>query len=242
MVSRDRSYLWLCLAATAFTFTGFTVTYFGPIVAGAYPRVSPTVHLHGWSFFAWYLLLPLQAGLIAAKRTRIHRLLGYGSLALALVMFGTGLVVIGTQMRLAQAPDGDGFWRANGPAIGVTLILFVVCYALGLWYRRHREWHKRFLLLASAAGMGAAGFRIVMATAGFVPWASNVGILSTNALIIAAMLLEWRRGTGVHPAYRWGVPALILTEAGTMALTPTPVGAAIARMGASLGTLLAPLY
>ena len=27
------------------------------MIAGEYPKVSPTVHLHGWTFFAWYLLL-----------------------------------------------------------------------------------------------------------------------------------------------------------------------------------------
>ena len=60
-------YLWLCLSASFVAFLGFSFTYFGPVFAGNYPDVSPTVHLHGWTFFLWYLLLPLQAGLVASR-------------------------------------------------------------------------------------------------------------------------------------------------------------------------------
>lgn len=86
---------------------GCSFTYFGPMLAGDFPNTSPIVHLHGWTFFAWYLLLPFQAGLIAASRLRRHRAIGYGSIALAIGMTVTGLVVIGVQMKLAQQPGGD---------------------------------------------------------------------------------------------------------------------------------------
>lgn len=39
------------LAISATAFIGFTFTYFSPMAAGTYPSVSPTIHLHGWSFF-----------------------------------------------------------------------------------------------------------------------------------------------------------------------------------------------
>ena len=72
--SRDRSsYLWMCLALSGTAFFGFSLAYFGPMFAGSYPEVSPAVHVHGWSFFAWYLLLPLQAGLVRARRVQVHR-------------------------------------------------------------------------------------------------------------------------------------------------------------------------
>jgi hypothetical protein len=48
-------------------FWGFSYTYFTPVLAGAYPKVSPAVHVHGWSFFLWFLLL-----LVRHPRLRVY--------------------------------------------------------------------------------------------------------------------------------------------------------------------------
>lgn len=74
------------------------------------------VNLHGWAFFLWYGLLPLQAGLISFRRVSVHRVLGKASALLALAMVLTGLVVVGTQMELARQPGGSPFWQFLGPA------------------------------------------------------------------------------------------------------------------------------
>lgn len=239
---RASHYLWLCIAASFVTFLGFSFTYFGPMFAGNYPPASPTVHVHGWSFFAWYLLLPVQAGLISAGRIKLHRTLGYASIALANLMTFTGLVVIGVQMKLALQPDGSPFWRFLGPAIFTTLVLFIVYYALAVRFRRRRDIHKRLMLLASTAGLGAAGFRVVGRAIGFGSLAGALGILLPNLIIVAAMLIEWRRGEGVHPAYRWGLPLSVLVEGGVIVATPTAAGQSLSTVLAWLGTTLAPLY
>ena len=239
---RGSHYLWLCLSASVVTFLGFSFTYFGPMLRGEYPAISPTVHLHGWTFFAWYLLLPLQAGLISASRLRLHRALGYGSIALATVMTVTGLVVIGVQMKLALQPEGSAFWRFNGPAVFITLALFVVFYALALRFRRRRDVHKRLILLASVAALGAAGFRVVGRAIGFGPVSVVAGILLPNLITVAAVLIERRRGEGVHPVYRWGLPLSVLVEGGVMIATPTWAGQALSTALAWLGVVLARLY
>lgn len=237
-----RLYLWLSATTSAVVLLGFSFTYFGPIVRGEYPAVSPTVHVHGWTFFLWYLLLPLQAGLIATRRVALHRTLGVCSVALAVAMVGTGLVVVGTQMELARQPDASPFWQAMGPAIFITLVLFVVFFALAWHFRRQRELHKRFILLASTGALGAAAFRVVGRVIGFSATASAVGILAPNLIVVAAMLFEWRRGEGLHRVYRVGLPVSFLLEASTLLLTPTAAGRALAESLAWIGRLLAPLY
>jgi hypothetical protein len=239
---RGSHYFWLCVSASVVTFVGFSFTYFGPVLDGAYPPVSPTVHVHGWSFFIWYLLLPLQAGLIATSRVRLHRALGYASIALAVVMTVTALVVIGVQMQLAQQPDGSPFWKFLGPGIFSTLVLFVAFYALAVRCRRTRDLHKRFMLLASAAALGAAGFRVLGKAIGFGPVAGVGGILLPNLIVVAAMFIEWRRGEGVHRVYRWGLPISVLTEGAVILATPTAAGQALSAALAWLGVVLAPLY
>jgi hypothetical protein len=240
-LTRSR-YFWLCLATSAVTFTGFWFSYFGPMLAGNYQQVSATVHLHGWTFFLWYLLLPLQAGLVAGRQVKLHRTLGYTSIGLALLMTFTGLVVIGTQMKLAQAPDGNPFWKVMGPGVFSTLVLFAVCYALAIRYRRQKEHHRRLMLLASTGGLGAAGFRLLGQIIGFGPAAGIGGIILPNLIIVAAMLIEWRRGEGVHPVYRWGLPISVVTELLMIFGTTTPAGQAVSSALAWLGTVLAPLY
>jgi hypothetical protein len=57
-------YLGLALGMSVTAYWGFAYTYFTAVLAGTYPEVSPAVHVHGWSFFLWFLLLPFQALLI----------------------------------------------------------------------------------------------------------------------------------------------------------------------------------
>jgi hypothetical protein len=210
--------------------------------AGEYTVASPTVHLHGWTFFAWYLLLPFQTGLISASRLRLHRPLGSGSIALATVMTLTGLVVIGVQMKLAQQPDGSPFWQFLGPAVFITLFLFVVFYALALRFRRNSDFHKRLILLSSTAALGAAGFRVLGRVIGVGPVAGVGGILLPHLIIVSAIMVEGRRGEGVHPVYRWGLPLSVFAEGGVIVATPTAAGQLRSTALAGLGATLAPLY
>lgn len=235
------SYLWLCLAASVITFVGFSFTYFRPMITGEYPEVSPAVHIHGWSFFLWYLLLPVQAGLVKSKRVGLHRTLGYSSLGLAAVMIATGMIVIGVQMDLAQQPGGSPFWQALGPGIFSTLVLFGAFYALAIRYRRKRELHKRLMLLASTGGMGAAGFRIMAEIIGPGFTAGVAGILLPNLIIVAAMVLEARRDR-IHKVYLWGLPISVATQIGVILVTPTRVGGVLADVLAWIGRGVGPLY
>lgn len=235
-------YLWLALSASAVTFTGFWFTYFSPMIGGQYPEVSPTVHLHGWTFFLWYLLLPFQAGLIRSKRVALHRRLGYASIGLAAAMIITGMVVIGVQMELASQPDGSPFWQALGPGVFVTLVLFAGFYVLAIRSRKDRELHRRFILLASTGGLGAASFRVVSQILGPGFAAGFIGILLPNIIILAAIVVDLRRGGGVHRAYRWGLPASVALEAGVILSTPYLPGRLLSEGLAGVGRVLGFLY
>jgi hypothetical protein len=241
---RQSSYLWLCLAISATAYYGFSFTYFGPMLAGEYPDASPTVHVHGWTFFLWYLVLPLQAGLIKLRRVAWHRALGTMSVALAIAMIGTGMVVIGTQMRASLRPDGPEFWKAMGPAVFATLVLFAVFYTLGVLARGDRDRHRRLMLLASTGGLGAAGFRIASQYMGSASLTSvvAVGILAPNLFVLVAMAVDWRRGRGIHRVYRYGLPISVGLEAAAFLIASTPVGRGLAEALAWIGSITAPLY
>lgn len=239
---RDAQYLWMALAISFTTFAGFWFTYFGPHLRGTYERAAVAVHVHGWSFFGWYLLLPLQAGLIHARRVRLHRTLGWASLALATLMVATGLLVLGVQMQAALASPQPTFFALFGPMIFATLVLFAGFYTAALRLRRNGAYHKRLVLVAGAAGMGAAMFRLLGALFGPISWDATGGMLATNLFIVWGMVHDLRRDRRVHPAYQIGLAVCLAVELGAWVLTPTPVGQALARGLAWIGRTGAFLY
>lgn len=232
----------MALAISVTTFAGFWFTYFGPGLRGTYPDAAMAVHVHGWSFFGWYLLLPFQAALIHTRRVRLHRTLGWASMVLATLMVASGLLVLGVQMQAAESAAEPTFFGLFGQMIFATLVLFAAFYVAALRWRRNGAYHKRLVLVASAAGMGAAMFRLVSAIVGQVLWAAPVGILATNAFIIWGIVHDWRTEPRVHPVYRIGLVACVALELGAWLLTPTPVGVAFAQSLAWVGRAGAVLY
>ncbi|MFN0011814.1 MAG: hypothetical protein ACKVS8_09250 [Phycisphaerales bacterium] len=185
---RDRFFLWTSFAIGVTVLGGFWFTYFGPILSGNRAPDAAAVHLHGWTFFAWYALLMVQAGLAQSRRLSLHRTLGGMSVALASLMAGTGLLVVG--VRMADASDtGDPFWSASGPAIFATLVLFVIFYVAALRMRRRPDWHKRLIIIASVGGMGAATFRLCMVLFG-PDSAMWLGLLGSNLFLAAGMVRD----------------------------------------------------
>ena len=84
----------VALVMCGLVFLGFFLSYFGPMLSGVGPPMTPLVHVHGATLFAWYLLLPVQASLIGAGSHWIHRNLGWASIGLVVLMFGTGVLLL----------------------------------------------------------------------------------------------------------------------------------------------------
>lgn len=239
---RRSFYLWIAVVMSCTAFLGFWFTYFGPLFRGRYPEVSATVHLHGWSFFLWFLLFPAQAGLIRVRQVKVHRTLGHTSVVLAAIMVGSGLVVAAVQIDRALSPDGSPFWDFMGLPILSLLVLFSVFYAVAIRRRRIPADHKRLMLLASTAALPAATFRILTRAIGFEQWVSVVGFYLPVLFLVAAIVYDYRRGETLHRVYQWGIPAWILLT-GTMFVAAATPGGDVLKQGLGwVGRVVAPLY
>jgi hypothetical protein len=239
---RDSFHLWTATALSGTVLVGFWFTYFGPIFRGSYPDVSPIVHVHGWSFFAWYALLTAQAGLIRSGHVALHRTLGFASIALAAIMIGVGLIVSTVRVHMALEAGGDPFWTFMGLPIFSIWVLFTAFYSAALVRRRRAAEHKRLMLLASAVALGAATFRIFVQVLGFTPWVAIVGTLAPIGFIGAAMIYDRRRLGSVHRVYVWGLTAILAVVGGAFVLGVHPGGAVASRGVAWVGNVLTPLY
>jgi hypothetical protein len=173
---------------------------------------------------------------------QLHRTLGYASLALASVMVLTGMTVLGVQMRDALAAAKPSFWLFAGPAIFSTMLLFAVFYTAAVLMRRKTAWHKRLIVVASSAGMGAATFRVLTVIFGDKEWIAPAGIVATNLFIVLGIVIDVVRERRVHRAWLIGLPICFVVEMGILYATPTAAGRLLSRALASLGAALGFLY
>jgi hypothetical protein len=251
--SRTRSwiYLGLALGMSATAFWGFAYTYFMPVLTGSYPEVSPAVHVHGWSFFLWFLLLPVQTLLMATSRRHTHMTLGGASVALAVVMVFTGILV--ASVRIDQglsATDPDeftAFWKLFGQLIMYNMVLFVGFYGTAIARRTDPDLHKRMMVLASASVLPAAIFRIIVGLGGFYwletpGWVMPACMLLPSVFIVAAMVYDRITRGAVHGAYKIGLAALLLLYGFGLVTAGTPVGDAMSRIMALFGHVFGFLY
>jgi hypothetical protein len=241
----------LCLAMSATAYWGFAYTYFIPNLSGAYPKVSPAVHVHGWSFFLWYLLLPFQVSLIATHRRRLHMTLGSASLVLAGVMVFSGVLVASVHIEEGlSAVDPDEFttfWKEFGQLIMYNMMLFVGFYAAAMVRRDQPAVHKRMMILASASALVAALFRIIVGVAGFYWLATPGWVLPTAfflpALFIGVGMLHDRASRGsVHSTYLVGLLILISVHGFGLVTAGTRLGEVASRVMATFAHLFGGLY
>lgn len=215
--THSRFFLGMAIAATAVVFAGFAPTYYlrsishvarypsGQVVSSTLPLL---IHVHALVSTAWLLLLFTQTWLVSTDRVSTHRKLGVAGAGL-----GLGLVVLGVLTALRGARDG---WNPGGPfhdSIGflaVTLgdvLLFSGFVVAALYWRRRPEWHKRFMLLGTLAGlMWPAITRMPL----IAPHPGRMfGLLI--ALVVALPMRDYVTERRLHPASTWGAVAILLS-------------------------------
>lgn len=204
----------LALLMSATVFAGFAFTYFGPVVGGTYPRAGVPLHVHGWSFFLWYLLLPIQAVLVARGKYTRHRTLGLISIVLVALMTLTGVLVLTVRVEEAVRNGTPRIWLLYGPLFLSILVLFTTFYAVAIYMavKNRLQAHKRLIIVASAVGLAAGFSRVIMLMSGFHPLSIPAGSLGGGLFIIMGMLYDWRTRQAVHPVYVIGFAVLLLVE------------------------------
>jgi hypothetical protein len=208
LASSDRRFfLTISIVIALVVFAGFAPTYY---LRGYYQTEPlPSVFaIHGAVFSAWVVLFVVQAALVSACRTDIHRKLGVVGGLLAALM-----VVMGYQAAIAAARRGFSTPGLPPPLVFLAvpifdLVVFPALVGSALWYRRNPAAHKRLMLLAMLAVITAAIARLP----GVLPFGPPAFFGLTDLFLIAGMAWDkWTRGR-VHPAYIWGGLFLVLSQ------------------------------
>lgn len=230
------------ISATAFA--GFSFTYFGPMIGGSYPPAGFPLHVHGVSFFLWYLLLPLQAVLVAKGRFALHMTLGRLSVLLVAAMVVTGVLVLSVRVEEAMRNGAPQIWLLYGPLILSNLILFVCFYAAAVYMalKDRLQAHKRLIVVASAAALGAGFFRLILFLSDFHPLSLPIGVLASNVFVVIGIVYDWLTRRTVHRVYWIGLAALVAVELSLLPQLNEEVVAWINQGLAAVGEHLGVLY
>lgn len=212
----------LGLWAFLLTFIGFSPTFY--LRKGGMEPLPFYIVLHGVLASIWVLFFLLQAGLISARRHKLHATLGLISLPLCLAVAATGAVVALRSIAHRDNPIWGVCLSLNN-VIGLVLFVF-----LGLRSRNRPDHHKRFMVLAIVPFLGPAAAR--WNYAGFVPeWGPPVLLF---APMIALFVYDYLSRKSIHPVTLIGFPCIIAWHVATVFLARIPAFENLVRRWAEM--------
>lgn len=187
----------------AVVLAGFWPTYLEPVLRGDVSeavsdiRTFPwLIHLHGAVFMSWMALLLVQVTLVARNNTFTHMSVGLYGFVVGLLVLGVGLTLTFLVYQtfvsegLTWMEVVTGFWFPL-----VDMVEFSILLAIGYFYRRRPEVHKRMMLFATVALLHAAtGVRMDYLLGA---WTHEIIFTLEVGLIYGYDLLQERR---IHPA------------------------------------------
>lgn len=239
---RGRFYMGSAAVLLLVVLVGFAPTFYLRSTFGG-PELSWRVFVHGLILTAWFLAFALQTALVAARRTALHRALGWAGAAIGLAVIISG--ALATPYRMAElAAQGRPLWPNRTTSILVwsntaSIVAFAILLAAAIVLRRRPDAHKRLMLLASISIIQPAFGRIFR-------WpvfeASPLEILMLSvaapfALVGALIVYDFLSRKSLHPATVAGVAVFGgLKLGGVLLLAPSSLGPWLVRAMVAVGS------
>jgi hypothetical protein len=220
----SRFFFYFALASLVVVVAGFTGR--AVLVPARTPDITLTIAVHALIMLGWYSLVCVQANLIAGGDRALHMRLGKLSpvLMVAILISGT-LVTLETYAR--RISEG-----VSAPELAVylsfsSLLGFVLLYGLAYRMRGQGDFHKRYMVLAGAAMMLAATFRLAAALG--APREIDAGIIIQYALITALVFYDMRTLNRIHSATIIGTLVCLVMTIGIFTVGSSDVWATLIK-------------
>jgi hypothetical protein len=214
-------YFAMSLVIAAIVVYGFGYTVNDNLIHPPYPRPG-ILYVHAAVFSIWVFLFILQTALVRARRVSVHRLVGrwMGWSAILIPILG-----IATAIALAKLRAGHGEPDAAGslPISTFDMVAFTASFALAIYWRQRPEFHRRLMFMAICALTAAPFGRIPVLD--HADW-FYVGVDALIAVAVVRDLIVDRR---VHPAFAYGLPAMIAGQVAVASFRWSPWWIAIAH-------------
>ena len=182
--SRPSFFLWMTVLMAFFIFGGFGLTYWQPMISGTLEPIPPIVHLHGFFYSSWIILLVVQSALVNVRNIRLHRSLGTFGIAIATVVIILGLMITLLFGRFhITNPQPDYY---NLMYLGLVAPLgFSLLFCLAIRNVRNPENHKRLILFATMCLLAPGINRLYMVPFSLTNLPLPAMYLTIDALIAA---------------------------------------------------------
>jgi hypothetical protein len=151
------------------------------------------VHVHVFFVTLWMSALIAQPLLVRARRYDWHRVIGRASFVVAPLVAVTALLLAHSRFnRMDEATFARAAFSLYLPLMATTG--FLVSYALGVAFRRHRAAHAAFMLGTALALVDPIAVRLIFfyTTAGEVHWIYDVIGIAIVSTILAALIVRSR--------------------------------------------------
>ncbi len=225
----NRFYVAIAASSVLISYGGFAGTYWLQWPQGTFVGHA-VVHLHAILFSAWPLFFLAQTLLVANGRVASHRTMGLVGISLATAMIFIGLAASIDSLSVGLAAGYGDRVRAFMIVPVSAIATFGIFFAAAIANISRPDWHKRYMIVATAFILGAAIARVffIVNTGGGpglrpglappIPVLAALGPGMVAEMIIGAgMFYDWRTRGRPHPAYLVG---LIVTMAVMLGRAP----------------------
>ena len=207
---------------------GFAKTFFLPVAAGTF-SAPPAIHIHAAFAFAWILLFVLQTSLIHFHKYFIHQTLGVLGLVvaigIAITMIPAGIYVV--DRDLVQGAGPAAFSSILGIITSAILFLFLV--VAGLLHRNKREYHKRYMLLATIVVLWPAWFRFRHYFPSVPRPEIWFALVLADSLIVVSWVWDKISNGMVHPVLKYMGLFIILEQSFEVIVFDNPTWRVVAK-------------
>jgi hypothetical protein len=185
----------------------------------------PIVHAHAIVFMGWVTIYVLQNIFVATDRMALHRRLGWIAAGWMVPMLVLGFIVTVAMARRGQVPF---FFRPLHFLVfdPVSLLAFCGLTTAAIVLRGKTDWHRRLHFCGMSMLLGP-GFGRLLPLPLLAPYAWEATFAAAMIFPIAGVVADTRRRGRAHPAWRWGIGAMLGTFVLIEALTYSPVGTAL---------------
>ena len=214
-------YLGLSLLMVAVVVGGFPRPFLGTLRRPAFLSFCTSTALSLPAGYCSSLLSPRWSSLATCGA---DRQLGYFGAALAVAMVALAIAATFLAVRIHMMPPGFP------PAVFLAMnVLDAVCFgalvAAGVTMRGRPEWHKRLMICATCAIL-SPGLGRVLPMPAFGPAAPLVMFAVNDAILLIGPVADLVVRRRLHPAYLYGVGAVLLMELAIGPVAMSPLGAA----------------
>ena len=188
---------------------GFSYTVNDNLFHPVHPAIPrpPILYVHGALFVTWIAFFAFQTSLVRSHNVQLHRRTGLWGIGLgiAMIVVGIATAVIMRKYRLAHdSTETPAFLSIPFN----DLSEFAVALALGITWRKNREFHRRLMLLATLA-LTAAAFARLPVPVMQNPW---YWYTFTDALLLICVVRDLLLMRRIHPVFLYGVPLFLIGE------------------------------